>query len=68
MKQDLSSSIIMFQKILKYAAIHICFFGNFLIEEEYIEWIKIIFHGLSSIFFTVRLILSTAELHLEHTH
>ena len=44
--------------------------GTFLIEEEIIQWINIIFHDLSSIFFfsTFSLILSPTELHLQYTH
>lgn len=62
-----SSSTAMFQGILKYAKIFIVF-GTLMIEEEIIQWIKIILHGLWSIFFIVNLTLSTTELHLWYTY
>lgn len=64
-KQDLPS-ITMFQDILKYATIYI--FLGILSDEEIIQWIKIIFHNLWSIFFTFSFILSTTEPHLWYMH
>lgn len=64
-KQGLPS-ITMFQDILKYATIYI--FWEILSHEEIIQWIKIIFHNLSSIFFTFSFILSTTEPHLWYMH
>lgn len=53
-EQDLPS-ITRSQDILKYATIYIVL--GILIDEEMIQGIKIIFHHLSSIFFTFRFVL-----------
>lgn len=47
----------MFQDILKYATIFI-FFGTLIIEEEILQWIKIILHDMWSIFLIFNLTLS----------